>query len=183
MKKRVLPDEQLVTLYQETSNEGCFEELYARYVGKVYQQCLAITKDSEAAQDYTQDIFIKVFSKLGTFQQRSKFSTWLYSISRFYCYDRLQIDKRLPTQSLDDELPERFADLDQDDSKEEKLSNLERLLAGIPTQEVELLRLKYEQNMSIKELAQLYHLTESNVKMRLKRTRDKLYERHTAYFG
>jgi RNA polymerase sigma factor (sigma-70 family) len=183
MKKRTLPDEQLVTIFQETSAEACFEELYARYVGKVYQQCLSITKDSEAAQDYTQDIFIKVFNNLGSFQQRSKFSTWLYSISRFYCLDRVRIDKRLPTSSLDDEVKDHVSDFNQEEASEERLSNLDRLLEGIPTQEVAFLQLKYEQNMSVKQIAQLHDLSESAVKMRLKRTRDKLYERHSAYFG
>jgi RNA polymerase sigma-70 factor (ECF subfamily) len=58
---------------------------------------------------------------------------------------------------------------------------MSKLMEGIPVEEVQLLQLKYEQGVSIKEIAKRYHLTESAVKMRLKRTRDKLYDRYSSY--
>jgi RNA polymerase sigma-70 factor (ECF subfamily) len=173
-------DEQLVANYQETNDDEYFEMLYSRYVGKVYQKCLSMTKDSEAAEDFTQDIFIKVFSKMDTFQQRSKFSTWLYSISHHYCLDQLRVGKRLPTETLADDLSDTMSDADTADDVETKLQDMGKLMEGIPAEEVQLLQMKYEQGISIKEIAKRYHLTESAVKMRLKRTRDKLYDRYTS---
>jgi RNA polymerase sigma-70 factor (ECF subfamily) len=173
-------DEQLVANYQETNDDEYFEMLYSRYVGKVYQKCLSMTKDSEAAEDFTQDIFIKVFSKMDTFQQRSKFSTWLYSISHHYCLDQLRVGKRLPTETLADDLSDTMSDADTADDVETKLRDMGKLMEGIPAEEVQLLQMKYEQGISIKEIAKRYHLTESAVKMRLKRTRDKLYDRYTS---
>jgi RNA polymerase sigma-70 factor (ECF subfamily) len=172
-------DEQLVANYQETNDDEYFEMLYSRYVGKVYQKCLSMTKDSEAAEDFTQDIFIKVFSKMDTFQQRSKFSTWLYSISHHYCLDQLRVGKRLPTETLADDLSDTMSEADTADDVETKLRDMGKLMEGIPAEEVQLLQMKYEQGISIKEIAKRYHLTESAVKMRLKRTRDKLYDRYT----
>jgi RNA polymerase sigma-70 factor (ECF subfamily) len=182
MKKEKLKqaDEQLVANYQETNDDEYFEMLYSRYVGKVYQKCLSMTKDSEAAEDFTQDIFIKVFSKMDTFQQRSKFSTWLYSISHHYCLDQLRVGKRLPTETLADDLSDTMSDADTADDVETKLQDMGKLMEGIPAEEVQLLQMKYEQGISIKEIAKRYHLTESAVKMRLKRTRDKLYDRYTS---
>jgi RNA polymerase sigma-70 factor (ECF subfamily) len=140
-----------------------------------------MTKDSEAAEDFTQDIFIKVFSKMNTFQQRSKFSTWLYSISHHYCLDQLRVGKRLATETLADDLIDNMSEADTGDDVETKLRDMSKLMEGIPVEEVQLLQLKYEQGVSIKEIAKRYHLTESAVKMRLKRTRDKLYDRYSSY--
>ncbi|GAB3755641.1 RNA polymerase sigma factor [Spirosoma pomorum] len=180
-EKLKLADEQLVANYQETNEDEYFEMLYSRYVGKVYQKCLSMTKDSESAEDFTQDIFIKVFSKMNTFQQRSKFSTWLYSISHHYCLDQLRVGKRLNTESMDDNLADTMSEADTGDDVEAKLRDMSRLMEGIPAEEVQLLQLKYEQGVSIKEIAQRFQLTESAVKMRLKRTRDKLYDRYANF--
>eukprot|EP01031_Cornospumella_fuschlensis_P015460 gene15460-18893_t len=73
-----LTDEEMIRNYLTSQPNQCFETLYNRYVNKVYRRCLSMTKDSEKAEDFTQDIFLKVFSKLDAFQERSTFSTWLY---------------------------------------------------------------------------------------------------------
>lgn len=171
---RKLNDEQLVADYRESNEHELFEALYQRYSQKVFQKCLSLTKDSEAAQDFTQDIFIKVFNKLDTFQNRSAFSTWLYSITHHYCLDQLRIGKRFYTESLSDDLQNRLSASDDSALLDEKLETLEALVSTLPVEDMTLLRLKYEQNRSVKELAHLYNLTESAVKMRLKRTRDRL---------
>ncbi|WP_228724329.1 RNA polymerase sigma factor [Spirosoma sp. KUDC1026] len=181
MKPTRLADEQLVACYQQTSDEDCFEMLYQRYVGKVYQKCLTMTKDADLAEDYTQDIFIKVFNKIDSFQERSKFSTWLYSISHHYCLDQIRVGKRMVHESWSDTLQDQLPDDNEENIMAVRLSDLGKLLEGIPVEEVSFLQLKYEQNMSIRDIAKLHKLSESAVKMRLKRTRDRLYERHKAY--
>lgn len=150
-----------------------FETLYNRYAGQVFQKCLSMTNDDETARDFTQDIFIKVFDKLDTFESRSAFSTWLYSISHNYCVDQIRVRKRYSSQSLHDCPTTDFAD-DLSTSVEHRLQTLEKVLQYISDEELTFLRLKHEQGQSIKELAARYCLTESAVKMRLKRIRDKL---------
>ncbi|WP_338871642.1 RNA polymerase sigma factor [Spirosoma sp. SC4-14] len=182
MKKAKLADEQLVRIYQDTSTQDSFETLYKRYVDKVYQKCLSITKDSDAAQDYTQDIFIKVFNKLDSFQNRSSFSTWLYSISHHYCLDQLRLGKRLSTETISDETESSVSEPDTINSVENRLQALEVIMNSLPAEEVKLLRLKHEEGLSIREISQQYQLSESAVKMRLKRTRDKLQELYIRYY-
>jgi len=166
----------LTTQHQTTVTVNAFEELYTRYVGKVYQKCFSMTKDDKTAEDYTQDIFLKVFDKMDSFQNRSTFSTWLYAISHNYCLDQLRIGKRFAMESLSGELINTFTEQEPLISQEYRLLELEQLLDRLPAEEVNFLRLRYEQGLSIKEIAQIHHLTESTVKMRLKRTRDKLYK-------
>ncbi|QJW88788.1 RNA polymerase sigma factor [Spirosoma taeanense] len=179
MKQNSLASKQYSTHYSNSPKADSFETLYNRYVDKVYQKCLSMTKDPEAAQDYTQDIFIKVFNKLDTFQNRSTFSTWLYSISHHYCLDQLRVRKRYSSEALPDE------DLDDEaliaaESSEDRMELLENVMNSLPDEEITLLRLKHEQGLSIRDIAKKYNLSESAVKMRLKRTRDKLYALYTS---
>jgi RNA polymerase sigma-70 factor (ECF subfamily) len=178
---RTLRDEQLVESYQDSNDHELFETLYNRYAQKVFQKCLSLTKDSEVAQDFTQDIFIKVFNKIDTFEKRSTFSTWLYSITRNYCLDQMRVSKRLGTESLSTEVQNRSFN-SEDTAFDERIEEMEAFLNALPADEVMMLKLKYEQNRTIKELAEQYNLTESAVKMRLKRTRDRLQQYYMAHY-
>lgn len=167
--------------YQDSNEHDLFENLYNQYSKKVFQVCLSLTKDSDVAQDFTQDIFIKVFNKIDTFENRSAFSTWLYSVTRNYCLDQLRVGKRMGTESLSAELQNRSY-ASEDTGLEERMEEMEAFVNSLPIEEVTLLKLKYEQNRSIRELAQQYNISESAVKMRLKRTRDRLQQYYMAHY-
>ncbi|WP_084757652.1 RNA polymerase sigma factor [Spirosoma luteum] len=169
-----LTDEEVIQQILPTQPNQCFESLYSRYVSKVYQRCLSMTHDSEKAHDFTHDIFLKVFDKLPTFQQRSSFSTWLYSISYNYCSDQLRIAKRLPLMSIDQTVNLEIADSQEAQIQEETRQLVSRAMTALSVQEQTLLSLKYEQGMSIEKIADLYAIKASAVKMRLKRSRGKL---------
>lgn len=169
-----LSDEEIIRQVLPNQPNQCFESLYNRYVSKVYQRCLSMTKDSETAQDFTQDIFLKVFDKLPAFQERSRFSTWLYSVSYNYCADQLRIGKRLPFASLETSLGQEPADSQDDYLQEETLRVVKRAMQALSAEERQLLTLKYEDGLRIEEIADLCGLNVSTVKMRLKRSRDKI---------
>jgi RNA polymerase sigma factor (sigma-70 family) len=151
-----------------------FETIYTRYVKKVYQKCLFMTQNRSIAQDYTHDIFLKVFENIKSFENRSAFSTWLFSISHNYCIDKIKASRRINLECLSDNLGESLAEQDESGLLELRLQSLEKMINCLPGSELDLVRLKYEQGLSIKAIAQQHNLKESAVKMRLKRTRDKL---------
>ena len=169
-----LSDEEVIRHYLPTRPDHCFEALYNRYVKKVYRRCLSMTNDSSQAEDFTHDIFIKVFHKLDDFQQKSSFSTWLYSISYNYCADQLRLSKRLPTTVLEEHIDWCSSDSVEAQLREETLQVMKIAMEKLSAQERSLLRLKYEDGLSIEEIAQMYELKESAVKMRLKRCREKI---------
>ncbi|MVM36885.1 sigma-70 family RNA polymerase sigma factor [Spirosoma sp. HMF3257] len=170
-----LSDEETIRQLLPSQPNQCFEALYSRYVKKVYQRCLSMTKDAEQAEDFTQDIFLKVFNKLDAFQERSSFSTWLYSISYNYCADQLRLSKRLPTTTWEESgIGHNTPDEDETQLQEETLQVVQQAMTTLSVEERTFLRLKYEDGMSIEELALLYNLKPSAVKMRLKRSREKV---------
>ncbi|GAB3038506.1 hypothetical protein GCM10027185_46400 [Spirosoma pulveris] len=130
--------------------------------------------DDETAKDFTQDIFLKVFTKLHTFQNRASFATWIYAIAHNYCLDQIRLRKRYSKESLSDDLMGELPENDQHEPGVIQMQILEVLLKELPAQEVTMLRLKHEQGLSVKAISEQYQLSESAVKMRLKRTRDKL---------
>lgn len=167
-------DEELVRLYVETQRNQYFEALYTRYCDKVYRKCLSFTKDSARAEDFTHDIFLKLIVKLGGFKEQAKFSTWLFSVTYNYCTDHTRI--RRGNEVLSDDI-ERVPDLSDDNDAEiaEMQSvGLRKALEQLNTDEKALLMMKYQDDFSIRDIADMTKVTESAVKMRLKRAKDKL---------
>lgn len=177
--KSPLTDEETIRLLHRSQPEQCFETLYNRYVHKVYRRCLSMTKDTEQAQDYTQDIFIKVFRKLDAFQERSSFSTWLYSIAFNYCTDQLKRTKRLQIVPFDDTRKLDIANLPEDYLHEETLQLVNLAMTMLSEPERRLLTLKYEDGLTIEELSRLFEIKPSTVKMRLMRCRQKIQQLYT----
>lgn len=169
-----LRDEELIRYYLSTNQNHYFETLYNRYADKVYRRCFSLTKDSAKAQDYTQDIFLRVMASLRSFKERSAFSTWLYSVSYNYCMDQLRLSNRTPTVAIHEDMACTLTDSDETDPSDYQLQHLREAMATIAPDEIVFLRLKYEDGMDIKEIARQYNLKDSAVKMRLKRTRDKI---------
>jgi RNA polymerase sigma factor (sigma-70 family) len=164
----------MIRQYLSSQPSHCFETLYNRYVNKVYRRCLSMTKDPLKAEDFTHDIFLKVFNRLDAFQERSSFSTWLYAISYNYCSDQIRLAKRASFITTEEEINQNVAEPEETQLHEETLHLINRVLAQLSSEERTLLQLKYEDELSINEIAERYSLNISTVKMRLKRSRDKI---------
>jgi RNA polymerase sigma factor (sigma-70 family) len=171
-----LTDEEMIRQYLISKPNQCFEILYNRYVTKIYRRCLSMTKDSDKAEDFTHDIFIKAFGKLDDFQERSTFSTWLYAIAYNYCSDQLRLSKRFTTITISSHLEQYMTESQEGRLYEEALQLVRQALNRLSSNERTVLKLKYEEGMSIDEIAKLYNLKISAVKMRLKRGRERMHQ-------
>jgi RNA polymerase sigma-70 factor (ECF subfamily) len=89
-----LTDEQLVSEYQETNAERCFEVLMDRHVRKVRGMVYAMVLNDHDADDLTQEVFLRAARRIGSFGGKAKFSTWLHCITRNAVYDFLRRRKR-----------------------------------------------------------------------------------------
>ncbi|GAB4027056.1 RNA polymerase sigma factor [Spirosoma gilvum] len=169
-------DEELVRLYVDTQRNAYFERLYERYCDKVYRKCLSFTKDPVRAEDLTHDIFLKLVIKLGSFREQAKFSTWLYSITYNYCTDQIRSQNMRKEVYMEDgwERLDVGTDDDLGELAEMEAKQLERALHQLAPEEQSMLLMKYQDDISIRDIANINGLTESAVKMRLKRSRDKL---------
>ncbi len=162
-------------LYKESQNTQYFEELYKRHSNKVFGKCLSILKDTELANDAVQEIFIKILLNMSKFKEASKFSTWIYSITYNYCIDTVRRRKKNTLMfSGDDESLEDVAD-EVEDSQilETSISRLKVILNKIPVGDKAILMMKYQDSMSIKDISAVLDKSESAVKMKIKRAKQK----------
>ncbi len=171
----MLSDKEIIRQYLKTQKSTYFSLLYRRYSGKVYSKCLSMLKDEGLASDAMQEIFMKIFLNLSKFQEKSKFSTWVYSITYNYCIDFLrkkQKHQKLFSDEVEnppdviDEVPDEFL-------LQLEVKRLKEVLENIPVGDKQVLLMKYREELSIREIAEILDKTESAVKMKIKRAKDK----------
>ena len=150
--------------------------LYTRYYMKVLRQCTQFTKNMDEAHDLAQDIFLKAFDHLSSFKGKSKFSTWLYSITHNHCIESIRKKSRNKFVELEKAFHIQERDEENEDN-ERYLASMEKLSRGInhlSAMEKEMLIMKYQHNFPIKALEKEYNISESAAKMRLKRAKNKV---------
>lgn len=165
-----------------TGDKSAFRSLVERYQNYVFSIAVSITKNREEAEEVAQDVFIKVYKQLGSFQQRSQLSTWLYTITYRTGLDYVR-RKRLHTEPIEREDGQAIPladDLEAGPSGQLQQSDLQDLLAGALEQleaaDAALLQLYYFKERSVREITDITGLSASNVKTRLFRLRNQLKE-------
>lgn len=171
-------DEEIIDIILHQKKKELLEILYDRYSSKIYYKCLRITKDQETSKDLAHDILVKIFLNLSKFKGTSAFSLWVHSITYNHCMDYLKKRKRLKFEDYDTQTYEQVSideiELENKVLAELKLSQLEALLKELKEEEKIILFMRYQDGMSVKQIAGTLSMGESAVKMRLKRSRDRL---------
>lgn len=173
-----LSDNEIIREYLRTQRQDYFSILYRKYADKVYRKCYTLLKDQGLAEDAMQDIFVKVMMNLASFNERAQFSTWIYSITYNFCIDYIRKHKKEKQLFVDD--IERAPDVTDDIPDEFLLSmevkRLKVVLERLPLDDHAILLMKYQDDMSIRDIAEILKKTESAVKMKLKRAKEKSQE-------
>lgn len=174
-----LTDEELVFKIVQSNDAHLFATLYDRYVSVVYNKCYGFSKSKEEAEDLTHDVFIQLFIKLRTFKGTAKFSTWLFSFTYNFCVNYVQRNtnkKKEKVTVVTDQVKDDVSDDEIDDETlfALKSDQLAKALEIIDPNDKMILLMKYQDDMSIKDLSVVLDLGESAVKMRLKRAKEKV---------
>jgi RNA polymerase sigma-70 factor, ECF subfamily len=126
MRWEDLTDEALIAQYRaeagQASAEQYLNELFRRHHVKVARWCLSVTGDRESAADLAQEICVKAYQNLSYFKGHSKFSTWLYSITRNHCLNAVRSRASAPQMDTDETFMETLPDVASDSP----LASLER---------------------------------------------------------
>jgi RNA polymerase sigma factor (sigma-70 family) len=140
----------------------------------VYSIAFRILNNKEDAEDAAQESFMKAYHQLHTFEGKSKFSTWLYTITYRICVSRLK-KKSLDINTIDDDTVENYSDdadtphkeLTEKESRDIVKASIERL----PKIDALLVTLYYFNENSISEIEEITGLKASNIKIKLFRAR------------
>jgi RNA polymerase sigma factor (sigma-70 family) len=169
---KTLSDEEIILKINQENSSKYFEILYNRYYSKVLDKCYSLVKNRQLSEELAEDIFSKTFEKLSSFKNLSSFSSWLYSLSYNHCIDYLRLKKKLhyPEWNREHELPE-IIDEAEENMNDIDYDNMMIVFEMIHPEEKALLLMKYQDNLSMKEIAQSLRISEDATKMRLKRAR------------
>ena len=156
----------------------CFSVLLDRYSQSVFSLIIKIAGSREDAEELTQDVFLKVFRSLTSFQGNSLFSTWLYRIAYNVAISATR-KKKYEWTTIEESMIENLSESEINDDveqleKEEQLNRLEKALGQLLPDERALVTLFYMQEKQIDEIASITGLSISNVKVKLHRIRKKM---------
>jgi RNA polymerase sigma-70 factor (ECF subfamily) len=97
-------DLELVRRIKRGDEQG-FREMVDRYHARVYSLAYGVLRNSEDAEEATQDAFLTLYRKIGTFDESKKFFSWFYRVALNAAYSRARRRKPVTTVSLDDYIP------------------------------------------------------------------------------
>ena len=160
-------------------NVQAFSILVEKYQKLVYTLALKLLKKPEEAEEMAQDTFIKAFQKLDSYEGKSKFSTWLYSITYNACISELR-KRRIEFKSIDDRQisdqdEQKMHDYYRETRKEDQEKYVNLALEKLPEDDQVLVTLYYYESQSMDEISMITGLTVSNIKVKIHRARKKMY--------
>ena len=183
----MLNDEQYIHRILNSGTESAVFALVKKYECQVFNLCFRVLRDREVAEEVAQDIFLKALKELDKLEDHSKFGGWLMRIAYRKSIDQVR-KKKVQFVNLEDEKTRHLeSDISQLASagveSEDRIDLLEKELKQIPEMDSALISLYYLDGFSVKEVAEVMGLTESNVKVRLMRTRELLKRNLTQKLG
>ena len=161
-------------------DQAAWDLIVRQYWRKVFNVAYKFVGKHDEAEDLAQDIFLKIFKSLDTFDRRANFQTWLISVSRNLCIDhyrsvrkeRETIDRDVDTNELAPAArePGPIAALEQAD----RVALLRKALAALPATLRKAVLMRDIQELSYQEIADKLRLPEGTVKSRINRGRTEL---------
>lgn len=155
-KTLVQDDAALIADYKNNGNLDALGVLYNKYMHLVFGVCLNYFKDEEQGKDAVMQIFEELIVKLRLHEVQN-FKSWLHVLTRNHCLMALRKSSKENNVSIDDTFVENteFTHLDIDNTKEEKLSVMEKCMESLPEEQRKSVDLFYLQEKCYKEVAEI----------------------------
>ncbi|MBL3657476.1 RNA polymerase sigma factor [Fulvivirga sediminis] len=158
-------------------NPQAFEPLYTKYFEKIYSFIFYRIESANTASELTSQTFLNALSKIHQFTYKGiPFSSWLYRIALNECNAYYRKSKSSRLIILDDKTLDFLSEEVGTDSayREEHFQKLEATIHTLKPEQVQLLQLRFFDNLSFREIAQILDIKENNAKVKLYRILDKV---------
>jgi RNA polymerase sigma-70 factor (ECF subfamily) len=154
-----------------------FGKLYERYFEQIYRFVFKRTSgNEEVSGDLTQQTFIKAMANIVKYEDRGlPFSAWLYRIAQneVNMYFRSQ-KKSYSVEITDRQLIGILEEAEESNVSQETLDQLISVINNLEPSQLDILELRFFQEMSFREIADIYDISEANAKMRVYRILEKI---------
>ena len=170
--KKILPDEaELLRLYRESGDLQVLGQLYERYMHLVFGVCLKYLRDEDDSKDATMQVFEKLITELRIHEVKN-LGSWLHSLTRNHCLMLIRASRRLnghetTLRLLDGDVESGFAEHPEDESLEERLTQMEDGFRDLPAEQKQCLELFYLEQKSYREISGLTGFDFKQVKSHL----------------
>jgi len=142
-----------------------FELLMDRYQEKVFRLAISILRNTERAEEVTQDIFLKLWRALPAYNGRAAPATWLYAIARNTCLSAVRSSAHRRT------LPLTVSETPQQPESVSTHAEIMQLVDRLPEAQRQVITLYYLEDRDVTEVARMLDLSEGTVKSHLHRAR------------
>jgi RNA polymerase sigma-70 factor, ECF subfamily len=178
-----ISDNQLISKVLD-GDEEVFAEIVKIYLKPIYNFLYRLAGDRDAAEDLTQETFVKVWKNLKRFDQKRNFKTWLFTIAKNTAFDWLKKKKEIPFSSFTDEEGESWLENVADENilpdeileRKNIAEEFEQILEKIPVHYRAILLLHYKEDFSLHEIAEILGEPYNTIKSRHRRGLGKLNE-------
>jgi RNA polymerase sigma-70 factor (ECF subfamily) len=159
--------------------QSAYAELIKRHQRYVFTLALRMVKNREDAEEVTQDCFIKAYRGLANFEQKSKFSTWLYRIVFTTAMTHLRKKKPL-TDSIDEEdTLIQLSNVGNDELSDQverrsKYVYLHQAISQLLPDDAAIITLFYQGEQSLEEIGKALQMDPNTIKVKLHRARQRL---------
>ena len=156
-------------------DQEAFAFIVQTYQSMVYSLCLSVLKNKELAEEAAQDTFVKVYRKLGTFEDKASLKTWIYRIGYHTAIDYTR-KRRILTQELDTQysLSDDARNMQESLEQDEGTRKLKAAISRLKDEQAMIITLYYLEEKNVKEICSILGMTDSNVKIKLFRARKAL---------
>jgi RNA polymerase sigma factor (sigma-70 family) len=179
-REHELPDDELLRIAQADDDpdrrRAAATELVTRYRDAVYQWCYRYTRDRDRALDLSQDVLAMVWQRMGSFEGRARFSSWLFAVTRNRCIDATRRVDVLAGDAEVDEIadPAPRVDVDPDEVRGDGWL-LRVIRENLAPEEQQAIWLRCVERMSIDEVNRIMRLdSASGARAVLQRARRKI---------
>ena len=159
-----IDDDQLVRLFRGNNDQQAFKTLLERHQSKIYSYIYSMVGNGEVANDIFQDTFTKVITKMDdTYNEQGKWIAWVMRIAHNATIDYLRKQKRFvdvnakddPDYDFYDRIPDTEILAQEGMEQTESHKSLMKHIAGLPSEQREVVMLRHYYEMSFKEIADL----------------------------
>ena len=176
------------TLVQEAIGgaEEAYKKLVNKYERALYYHILKMIKNKNKVEDLVQEVFVKAFDNLASYNTNYAFSTWLYRIATNHTIDYLR-KKKLQTLSIDEpvkshdsemkmQLPDASAQTDRKIIQSQRKQIVQQAIEDLPKKYRDVIKLRHMQEKSYQEISEILDSPLGTVKAHIFRAREMLYK-------
>ena len=165
-----LPDEELIAQYRAEGDQKVraqlVNELFSRHYKTVARWCYRVTGDAQSAADLAQDVFLKAYRNLDSFRVNSRFTTWLYTISKNHCLSEVKSRAAQGPEAGEEvllNLADATSGADQTLERESDLAVMRQLLAeSLDETERTVMTLHYGEEMPLDAITRILKLANAS---------------------